>query len=495
MKRQLTLIVMAGVFFAGAAAQAQPLLVPTDRNVGALALEYYRVEANVVDGVAGADVKMGFRNHTSRQLEATFIFPLPDGATVGEFRMEMGGKWVEGTVLEKNEAKRIYTDIVRRMKDPGLLELVGKNLFQARVFPVPANGVQRIEMRFATTLPQESGLYQLVYPLKTARNYAGTTKDFTFTMKLKSSTPLRSVYSPSHKVHVKRKGDDEAVVSFEKHGVVFNEDLRIFYSVDYNDVGLSVLSYRKKGEPGYFMILAAPGAKDTADEIPGKKIVFVVDTSGSMQGEKIERVRAAGESFEKGPALLFTLHRNLGEIYRSRLHEIDKVDIAIVAIGEDFETNVLTVALLKKLGVGHVIGRAGSAIQADILRHVGADRVTFPEDEIGERLADTLIATGIKEFINLGEDLSLVFIRAPGKIVGTAIKDLDLRARYGISIVALQKEVAKVSIFGKESIQSRSNRNPQPDDVIEAGSTLLIAGHPRDITKFAKEFGGGQTQT
>ncbi len=293
MKRQLTLIVMAGVFFAGAAAQAQPLLVPTDRNVGALALEYYRVEANVVDGVAGADVKMGFRNHTSRQLEATFIFPLPDGATVGEFRMEMGGKWVEGTVLEKNEAKRIYTDIVRRMKDPGLLELVGKNLFQARVFPVPANGVQRIEMRFATTLPQESGLYQLVYPLKTARNYAGTTKDFTFTMKLKSSTPLRSVYSPSHKVHVKRKGDDEAVVSFEKHGVVFNEDLRIFYSVDYNDVGLSVLSYRKKGEPGYFMILAAPGAKDTADEIPGKKIVFVVDTSGSMQGEKIERVRAA----------------------------------------------------------------------------------------------------------------------------------------------------------------------------------------------------------
>jgi Ca-activated chloride channel family protein len=293
MKRHMAWIVMAGVLFVGTAVQAQPLLVPTDRDVGALAMEYYRVEANVVDGVAGVDVKMGFRNHTTRQLEATFIFPLPDGATVGEFRMEMGGKWVEGKVLEKNEAKRIYTDIVRRMRDPGLLELVGKNLFQARVFPVPANGVQRIEMRFATTLAQESGLYQLVYPLKTARNYAGTTKDFTFTLKLKSSTPLRSVYSPSHKVHVTRKGDGQAVVSFEKQGVTFNEDLRVFYSVDYNDVGLSLLSYRKKGEPGFFMILAAPGAKDTADEIPAKKLVFVVDTSGSMQGEKIERVRTA----------------------------------------------------------------------------------------------------------------------------------------------------------------------------------------------------------
>ena len=71
----------------------------------------------------------------------------------------------------------------------------------------------------------------------------------------------------------------------------------------------------------------------------------------------------------------------------------------------------------------------------------------------------------------------------------TAIKDLDLRTRYGISIVALQKEVARVSVFGKQSIQSHSNRNPQPDDVIEAESTLLIAGHPRDITKFAEEFG------
>jgi len=274
-------------------ALAQPLLVPTDRSVRALDMEYYRVEAKVVDGVLSADVKMGFRNHTARQLEATFIFPLPEGASIGKFKMEMMGKWVEGKVLEKNEAKRIYTEIVRTMKDPGLLELVGKDLFQARVFPVPANGVQRIEMSFATSLKQESGTYQLVYPLKTARNFAGTTKDFTFTLKLKSKTPLRSVYSPSHKVRVKRKGDNEATVGFEQSGAAFAQDLQVFYSVDYNDVGLSVLSYRKKGDPGYFMILAAPGAKDTADEIPDKKIVFVVDTSGSMQGEKMERVKAA----------------------------------------------------------------------------------------------------------------------------------------------------------------------------------------------------------
>ncbi len=293
MKRLTTFGMVLGAMLVCTTALAQPLLVPTDRSVRALDMEYYRVEAKVVDGVLSADVKMGFRNHTARQLEATFIFPLPEGASIGKFRMEMMGKWVEGKVLEKNEAKRIYTEIVRTMKDPGLLELVGKDLFQARVFPVPANGVQRIEMSFATSLKQESGTYQLIYPLKTARNFAGTTKDFTFTLKLKSKTPLRSVYSPSHKVRVKRKGDNEATVGFEQSGAAFAQDLQVFYSVDYNDVGLSVLSYRKKGDPGYFMILAAPGAKDTADEIPDKKIVFVVDTSGSMQGEKMERVKAA----------------------------------------------------------------------------------------------------------------------------------------------------------------------------------------------------------
>ena len=293
MRRLMVIGMVLSGILASAAATAQPLLVPTDGSVRALDMEYYRVEMKVVDGVASADVKMGFRNHTTRQLEATFIFPLPEGASIGEFRMEMGGKWVEGKVLEKNEAKRIYTSIVARMKDPGLLELIGTNLFQARVYPVPANGVQRIELNFATSLKQESGTYQLVYPLKTARHFSGTTKDFTFTLKLKSGTPLRSVYSPSHKVRVKRKGDHEAVVGFEQQGAAFAQDLQVFYSVDYNDVGLSVLSYRKKGEPGYFMLLAAPGAKDTADEIPDKKIVFVVDTSGSMQGEKIERVKAA----------------------------------------------------------------------------------------------------------------------------------------------------------------------------------------------------------
>lgn len=293
MKSIITLLTLVATLGLCSVATAQPMLVPTDGNVQALAMEYYRVEMNVTDGVANADVKMGFANHTNRQLEATFIFPLPDGATIGKFRMEMNGQWVEGKVLEKKEAARIYTSIVARMKDPGLLELVGRNLFQARVFPVPANGVQRIEMSFATSLPQEGGNFSLTYPLKTARNFCNTAKDFTFSVRLHSTAPLKSVYSPSHTLSIKKKGDNDAIVGYEQQRATFAEDLKLFYSVDYNDVGLSVLSYAKQGEAGYFMLLAAPGAKDTADEIPNKKLLFVVDTSGSMTGEKMSRVKGA----------------------------------------------------------------------------------------------------------------------------------------------------------------------------------------------------------
>jgi Ca-activated chloride channel homolog len=293
MKSICTLVTIAVLIGLCGSVSAQPMLVPVDRGIQALGMEYYRVEMEVTDGVANADVKMGFRNHTARQLEATFIFPLPDGASIGEFRMEMNGKWVEGKVLEKQEAARIYTSIVARMKDPGLLELVGKNLFQARVFPVPANGVQKIELSFATSLPQEGGNYALTYPLKTAQYFCNTAKDFTFSVKLHSSTPLKSIYSPTHKLSINKKGDNDAVIGYEQQGATFSEDLKLFYSVDYNDVGLSVLSFGKKGDPGFFMLLAAPGAKDTADEIPNKKLLFIVDTSGSMVGEKMKRVKSA----------------------------------------------------------------------------------------------------------------------------------------------------------------------------------------------------------
>ena len=96
-------------------------------------------------------------------------------------------------LVEKGKARGAYEDIVRRMKDPGLLDHIGGNLFRVSVFPVPANGLQKIELEYSQTLAFDGGLYKYVYPLKTGERAARTLADFTVGVRLNSKLPLKSI--------------------------------------------------------------------------------------------------------------------------------------------------------------------------------------------------------------------------------------------------------------------------------------------------------------
>jgi len=107
---------------------------------------------------------------------------------------------------------------VRRLQDPGLLEYVDSDVFRARVFPVPANGEQKIELTFSQVLDFQSGIYHYHYPLGAGSRGAPALKvrqDFSFAAKLTSKTPIRSVYSPTHALGVSRKGENEAIAGME----------------------------------------------------------------------------------------------------------------------------------------------------------------------------------------------------------------------------------------------------------------------------------------
>src|SRR5437773_2115984 len=127
---------------APAPAQARGLLIPTEKKVPPLAMLNHQVSIAIEDQVATTRVEQTFRNHTDRQLEATYIFPVPKGASVRKFSMWVDGKEVRGELVEADKARQIYTSIVQRTLDPGLLEYMGTNLLKLRVFPVPANGDQ-----------------------------------------------------------------------------------------------------------------------------------------------------------------------------------------------------------------------------------------------------------------------------------------------------------------------------------------------------------------
>ena len=124
-------------------AYAHGLLIPEDKNLPPLAMVNHRVTITIDDQVAVTTVEQSFRNHTDRQLEATYLFPIPKGASVDKFTMWVGGRRMGAETLGASQARGIYEGIVRRLEDPALLEYLGRDLCKVRIYPIPRRGEQR----------------------------------------------------------------------------------------------------------------------------------------------------------------------------------------------------------------------------------------------------------------------------------------------------------------------------------------------------------------
>jgi Ca-activated chloride channel family protein len=293
MRRTILGIAALALALAPSAASAIGILIPTDQSLGPMAIESHRVEVEITDRAAVTKVDQVFLNGTDQILEATYIFPLPPGSSVSQFALWINGQRTEGEVLEHDAAARIYQDIVARLRDPGLIEYMGGNLFKARVFPIPARGEQRVEIQFTSVLAYEAGVYRYVYPMKTSGEAARTLRDFTLTARIDSAIPIQSIYSPTHEIDDSRTDDNHATVGFEREHADLGKDFQLYYTVSPEDVGLSLLTFRPSGEDGFFMMMVTPRNDIEDEEIMGKHVTFVIDTSGSMSGDKLDRAKEA----------------------------------------------------------------------------------------------------------------------------------------------------------------------------------------------------------
>ena len=156
-----------------------------------------------------------FINEFHRDLEGTYIFPLPKGANITDFAMYINGERISGELLERDKARQIYQGIVNQMKDPALLEYFDRDLFKIRVYPIPARGEKRIQIEYTEVLTSDSGLVRYHYPLDTERFSAKPLREVTIAATLKSQQPLKSIYSPSHDIAIDRKNDRHALISYE----------------------------------------------------------------------------------------------------------------------------------------------------------------------------------------------------------------------------------------------------------------------------------------
>lgn len=271
----------------------RPWPPPRPHPFAPLDVNYVKVHTRITDQVAVTSVDQEFYNPNPARLEGTFVFPIPKGAHINKFTMEIDGKQVEAELLPADKARRIYEDIVRKLKDPALLEYAGRDVFKVRIFPIEPNSKKRITLSYTELLKSENGLVSYVLPLSTEKFSAKPVRSVSVKVDLESRRPLKSIYSPSHSVEVKRDGSNRATAGYEASEVHGDADFALYFAPEKDELGVNLLTHRKSDEDGYFLLLVSPGVDVKEKQVVMKDVAFVLDTSGSMAGKKLDQAKKA----------------------------------------------------------------------------------------------------------------------------------------------------------------------------------------------------------
>jgi Ca-activated chloride channel family protein len=301
----LTMVLLVAAARAGAAqGWIEP---PTNRWLPDFQVERVRSDVSVrIDGerrVAYVEIEEVFRNHSRVMQEGDYLYPIPPEAVFTEFSLFMGEQELRGEVLPADRARQIYEEIVRRRKDPALIELVGHGVLRARVFPIDPGAERRVILRYTQILGRDGDMLRLRYPRvvgivpgsearETSRpdHRTQARHPFSLTIRVSGARRFATPYSPTHVIEVRERGRDELEIVYS--GDAAARDFELFLPFREPSVGASLVAHAPGGEDGYFMLLIAPPAHGDEVQIP-RDVTLVLDVSGSMSGAKIEQARDA----------------------------------------------------------------------------------------------------------------------------------------------------------------------------------------------------------
>ncbi len=449
-----------------------------------LPIKYHRVQVEIDNQVAQVEIDQVFLNEGDFELEATYVFPLPEDAAISDFAMYVDGERLEGRILDKEKARAIYEDIVRRRQDPALLEYVGRNMFQAQVFPIPAHSERRIQIAYTEVLSQDSGLVRFVYPLNTEKFSPRPLEEVTISVDVRSEAPIKAVYSPSHDIAISRLSETHVTASYEASDVTPSTDFELFYSLSSEDIGVSLTTYRQGDEDGFFLLLVAPKADFGQQEVVAKDVMVVVDVSGSMAGEKLAQAQEAVQFIldhlnpdDRFNILAFSTSVDL---YASTLQSASRADDAegfvrgLTAMGGTNINDALLQALEKLPGerpeiiifltdglptVG--VEEAGPII-ANVREAAGPTVRLFAfgvGDDVNTVLLDSIAQEnrGTSDYVRPGEDIAQVVSGFYEKVSTPVLTDISLDF----------EDITVLDVY------------PQPLPDLFAGSQLVVVGRYR----------------
>ncbi len=253
-----------------------------------------RLEGRLIGQAAQMQLSQTFFNPSSFQIEVEYIFPVPPDSVVQEMVFLVDGREVPARVLTKEEARRIYEEIVRRKRDPALVEYFGYGLIRTSVFPIPAHGERTVTMGYTQLCRRSGDRVEFSYPLSTQKLTGKPIRHLTLDLRIESEQPIKNIYCPTHSVRIDREDDRHARVRMDEHDIVLDRDFRLIYSAGAGELGCTLLSYRpSEVEDGYFLLLASPEVRAAEAKAVAKTVVLVLDRSGSMSGKKIEQAKEA----------------------------------------------------------------------------------------------------------------------------------------------------------------------------------------------------------
>jgi len=311
---------------------AQGWIEPTPGS-GAVVRLRTSVAVDVTGRVADVRVEEWFENRGGRVAEGAYLYPLPGEAVFSGFSLFQGDQELKGETMDADRARRIYEEIVRRRRDPALIELAGHGLIRARVFPIEPGQTRKITLRYTQVLERAGDALVLRYAAGSAlpgrvlprpvprprllgppqpgvppadrhaapdarsapdaRAPAAGTRaaddgtPLTFVVRIADGGRYRDPFSPTHAVRVER--EHGAITVRPAHELA--GDFSLYLPLARGLVGMTLAAHRADDDDGYFMLTLSPGEADAA--ATPRDVTVVVDVSGSMSGDKLDQTRQA----------------------------------------------------------------------------------------------------------------------------------------------------------------------------------------------------------
>lgn len=281
------------------------------KELGACPLKRANVKTDISGFVARVTVVQEFQNDFREPIEAVYTFPLSQNSAVDSMTMKIGERTIHGTIMRREEAKKVYEDAKNDGKTASLLDQERPNIFTQAVANILPNEKIVIEISYVETLKYEDGAYEFVFPMTIAPRYnpasvkaedaqkvsppvAATRAGHTISIdvNLNAGVPVEEIRSNSHEIQTLNLSPNSARVSLKDAETIPNKDFILRYDVAGKRIEDAILTHRDE-RGGFFTLVLQPPDKFNVEDVTPKEIVFVLDTSGSMSGFPIEKAKEA----------------------------------------------------------------------------------------------------------------------------------------------------------------------------------------------------------